>query len=171
MKTLFPPNRIYINTPHEHIVTNVVSGRKMRVQKWVFKQTHLNFPCSSDLRAAKKYYFKGWHWSKLILGLNMFDQADHFDKLMSTLSHPGTTCRTLSSGILGTARPRKWRTLETTRSFNFVLQRDSYNAEIFFWNQNFQFPNMICVNAGQVSTPVTLLAGQAFEASLILQVM
>jgi len=34
-----------------------------------------------------------------------------------------------------------------------------------------EFPNMICVNAGQVSTPVTLLAGQAFEASLILQVM
>ena len=48
----------------------------------------------------------------------------------------------------------------------------SYNIlKIFFWNQNFQFPNMICVNAGQVSTPVTLLAGQAFEASLILQVM
>ena len=27
----------------------------------------------------------------------------------------GTTCRTLWFGILGTARPRKWRILETTR--------------------------------------------------------
>ena len=50
---------------------------------------------------------------------------------------------------------------------------DEVYPEIFYNCHTFllQFPNMICVNAGQVSTPVTLLAGQAFEASLILQVM
>ena len=32
-RNLIINTRIYINTPHEHIVTNVVSGRKMRVQK------------------------------------------------------------------------------------------------------------------------------------------
>ena len=31
-----PDFRIYINTPHEHIVTNVVLGRKMRIQKYNF---------------------------------------------------------------------------------------------------------------------------------------
>jgi glucose-6-phosphate 1-epimerase len=34
-----------------------------------------------------------------------------------------------------------------------------------------EHPNMICVNAGHVATPVTLLPLQGFEASLILQVM
>ena len=33
-----------------------------------------------------------------------------------------------------------------------------------------EHPNMICVNAGHVATPVTLLPQQGFEASLILQV-
>ena len=34
-----------------------------------------------------------------------------------------------------------------------------------------EHPNMICVNAGHVATPVTLLPQQGFEASLILQVV
>ena len=32
-------DRIYTNTPPEHIITNVVSGRKMRVQKYNFPDT------------------------------------------------------------------------------------------------------------------------------------
>jgi glucose-6-phosphate 1-epimerase len=34
-----------------------------------------------------------------------------------------------------------------------------------------EHPNMICVNAGHVASPLTLLPQQGFEASLILQVM
>lgn len=33
-----------------------------------------------------------------------------------------------------------------------------------------EFPNMVCVEAGHVSSPVILLPGTAFEASQILQV-
>lgn len=33
-----------------------------------------------------------------------------------------------------------------------------------------EYPNMICVEAGHVSSPVILLPGTAFEASQILQV-
>lgn len=33
-----------------------------------------------------------------------------------------------------------------------------------------EYPNMLCVEAGHVSTPVILLPGTAFEASQILQV-
>ena len=59
----------------------------------------------------------------ILLGRNMSNQSDYFGnfELVLMLSYQGTTCRTLWSGTLGTARPRKWRTLETTRSFNFVL--------------------------------------------------
>ena len=32
-------DRIYQNTPLEHIITNVVSGRKMRIQKYNFVDT------------------------------------------------------------------------------------------------------------------------------------
>ena len=32
-------DRVYQNTPQEHIITNVVSGRKMRVQKYNFPDT------------------------------------------------------------------------------------------------------------------------------------
>lgn len=34
-----------------------------------------------------------------------------------------------------------------------------------------EYPNMLCVEAGHVSTPVILLPGTAFEASQILQVI
>ena len=34
-----------------------------------------------------------------------------------------------------------------------------------------EFPNLICVESGHVSSPVTLMPGTAFEASQILQVM
>ena len=34
-----------------------------------------------------------------------------------------------------------------------------------------EYPNMICVESGHVSSPVTLMPGTAFEASQILQVM
>lgn len=33
-----------------------------------------------------------------------------------------------------------------------------------------EFPNMVCVESGHVSSPVILLPGTAFEASQILQV-
>ena len=32
-------DRIYQNTPQEHIITNVVSGRKMRIQKFNLPDT------------------------------------------------------------------------------------------------------------------------------------
>ena len=85
-------SRIYINTPHEHIVTNVVSGRKMRIQKYNFPDTVIWNP-----------------WDQKAKEMPDFGDDEH--------------------------------------------------------------PNMICVNGGHVSTPVTLMPGQAFEASLILQVM
>lgn len=34
-----------------------------------------------------------------------------------------------------------------------------------------EYPNMVCVEAGHVSSPVLLLPGTAFEASQILQVI
>lgn len=87
-------DRVYINTPlpHEHIVTNVVSGRKMRIQKYNLPDTIIWNP-----------------WAEKAKELSDFGDDEH--------------------------------------------------------------PNMICVNPGHVSTPVTLLPGQAYEASLILQVM
>jgi hypothetical protein len=39
-------DRIYQNTCQEHVVTNVVSGRKMRLQKY-------NFPDTGELSNAK----------------------------------------------------------------------------------------------------------------------
>jgi len=35
-------DRIYQNTPQEHIITNVVSNRKMRIQKYNLPDTGLN---------------------------------------------------------------------------------------------------------------------------------
>lgn len=32
-------DRVYQNTPQEHIITNVVSNRKMRIQKYNFPDT------------------------------------------------------------------------------------------------------------------------------------
>lgn len=85
-------DRIYQNTPQEHIITNVVSGRKMRIQKYNFPDTVI--------------------WNPWI------DQA----KEMSDFGDD-------------------------------------------------EYPNMVCVEAGHVSSPVILLPGTAFEASQILQVM
>lgn len=36
-------DRVYQHTPQEHIITNVVSGRKMRLQKYNFPDTGTNF--------------------------------------------------------------------------------------------------------------------------------
>lgn len=85
-------DRIYQNTPQEHIITNVVSGRKMRIQKYNFPDTVV--------------------WNPWI------DKA----KEMSDFGDD-------------------------------------------------EYPNMICIEAGHVSSPVILLPGTAFEASQILQVM
>lgn len=84
-------DRIYHNTQPEHIITNVVSGRKMRVQKYNFPDTVVWNPWQEKAR----------------------DIPDFGDD---------------------------------------------------------EFPNMICVESGHVSSPVTLLPGTAFEASQILQV-
>lgn len=85
-------DRIYQNTAQEHIITNVVSGRKMRIQKYNFPDTVIWNPW---VERAKQ----------------MTDFGDD------------------------------------------------------------EYPNMICVEAGHVSSPVILLPGTAFEASQILQVM
>lgn len=85
-------DRIYQNTQPEHIITNVVSGRKMRVQKYNFPDTVIWNPWQEKAR----------------------DIPDFGDD---------------------------------------------------------EFPNMICVESGHVSSPVILLPGTAFEASQILQVI
>ncbi|KAL0278928.1 UNVERIFIED_CONTAM: hypothetical protein PYX00_000605 [Menopon gallinae] len=85
-------DRIYRNTPQEHIITNVVSGRKMRIQKYNFPDTVI--------------------WNPWI------DKA----------------------------------------------------KEIQDFGDD-EYPNMVCVESGHVSSPVILLPGTAFEASQILQVM
>ncbi len=84
-------DRIYTHTPSEHIITNVVSGRKMRIQKYNLPDTVIWNPW---VEKAKEI-------------------ADFGDD---------------------------------------------------------EYPNMICVESGHVSTPVTLMPGTAFEASQILQV-
>ena len=85
-------DRIYTNTPPEHIITNVVSGRKMRVQKYNFPDTVIWNP-----------------WMEKAKEIPDFGDDE--------------------------------------------------------------YPNMICVESGHVSSPVTLMPGTAFEASQILQVM
>ncbi|KAG8327291.1 hypothetical protein J6590_022714 [Homalodisca vitripennis] len=85
-------DRIYQNTAQEHIITNVVSGRKMRIQKYNFPDTVIWNPWVEQSK----------------------DLSDFGDE---------------------------------------------------------EFPNMVCVEAGHVSSPVVLLPGTAFEASQILQVM
>uniref|UniRef100_A0A8D8M6U6 glucose-6-phosphate 1-epimerase n=1 Tax=Cacopsylla melanoneura TaxID=428564 RepID=A0A8D8M6U6_9HEMI len=84
-------DRIYQNTCQEHVVTNVVSGRKMRLQKYNFPDTVIWNP---------------WDTSR--------DMKDFGDD---------------------------------------------------------EYPNMICVEAGHVTSPVLLHPGTTFEASQILQVM
>jgi glucose-6-phosphate 1-epimerase len=85
-------DRVYTNTPPEHIITNVVSGRKMRVQKYNFPDTVI--------------------WNPWV------DKA----------------------------------------------------KEIPDFGDD-EYPNMICVKSGNVTSGVTLMPGLAFEASQILQVM
>ncbi|CAK1540276.1 unnamed protein product [Leptosia nina] len=85
-------SRIYQNTMQEHIITNVVSGRKMRIQKYNFPDTVIWNP-----------------WAELAKEIP--DLGDD------------------------------------------------------------EFPNMVCVEAGRIATPIVLLPGTAFEASQILQVM
>jgi len=85
-------DRIYQNTPLEHIITNVVSGRKMRIQKYNFVDTVIWNPWQDKARELP-------------------DFAEE------------------------------------------------------------EFPNMVCVEAGHVSTPIILPCGTVFEASQILQVM
>lgn len=85
-------DRIYTNTPQEHIITNVVSGRKMRIQKYNFPDTVIWNP-----------------WIEKAKEIQDFGDDE--------------------------------------------------------------YPNMICVESGYVSGPVTLMPGTTFEASQILQVM
>ncbi|KAL1110579.1 hypothetical protein AAG570_008107 [Ranatra chinensis] len=85
-------DRIYQNTPPELIITNVVSGRKMRIEKYNFPDTVVWNPWIDQSK----------------------DIADFGDD---------------------------------------------------------EFPNMICVESGHVSSPVVLLPGTAFEASQKLQVL
>lgn len=85
-------DRIYRNTAQEHIITNVVSGRKMRIQKYNFPDTVVWNP-----------------WAEKAKELPDFG-------------------------------PEEW-------------------------------PNMLCVEAGRVTTPLVLQPGTAFEASQSLQVM
>ncbi|EDW03202.1 GH10622 [Drosophila grimshawi] len=85
-------DRIYQHTPQEHVITNVVSGRKMRLHKYNFPDTVIWNPWIDRSR-------------------EMSDFGDD------------------------------------------------------------EFPNMLCVEAGNVSAPVILLPGTCFEASQILQII
>ncbi|MPC17576.1 Glucose-6-phosphate 1-epimerase [Portunus trituberculatus] len=85
-------DRIYQNTPLEHIITNVVSGRKMRMQKYNLVDTVVWNP-----------------WVEKAKEIPDFGEEE--------------------------------------------------------------FPNLVCVEAGHVSSPVILPPGTVFEASQILQVM
>jgi len=85
-------DRVYQNTPQEHIITNVVSGRKMRIQKFNLPDTVVWNPWEQKAKEI----------------------ADFGDE---------------------------------------------------------EFPNMICVEAGNVSTGIILPPNTVFEASQILQVM
>uniref|UniRef100_T1J3U6 glucose-6-phosphate 1-epimerase n=1 Tax=Strigamia maritima TaxID=126957 RepID=T1J3U6_STRMM len=85
-------DRIYQNTPDEHIMNNVVGGRKMRIHKYNFPDTVIWNPWVERAREI----------------------ADFGDD---------------------------------------------------------EYPNMVCVEAGRVSTPVHLPPGALFEASEVLQVM
>ncbi|KAK4319388.1 hypothetical protein Pmani_009671 [Petrolisthes manimaculis] len=85
-------DRIYQNTPLEHIITNVVSGRKMRMQKYNLVDTVVWNP-----------------WIEKAKEIPDFGEEE--------------------------------------------------------------FPNLVCVEAGHVSSPVILPPGTVFEASQILQVM
>jgi hypothetical protein len=49
--------RVYIHTPSEHIVTNVVSGRKMRIQKYNFPDTVIWNPWD---QRAKVFLYLSW---------------------------------------------------------------------------------------------------------------
>ena len=51
--------RVYIHTPTEHIVTNVVSGRKMRIQKYNFPDTVIWNPWEQRAKVllADPFYF------------------------------------------------------------------------------------------------------------------
>ena len=49
-------DRIYQNTPQEHIITNVVSGRKMRIQKYNFPDTGNTFKSSINLELIYLWY-------------------------------------------------------------------------------------------------------------------
>ena len=51
-----------------------------------------------------------------------------------------------------------------------LLKLGIINAINFFLGDD-EYPNMICVESGHVSSGVTLMPGTAFEASQILQVM
>lgn len=63
-----------------------------------------------------------------------------------------------------------------------TLHRNIFSISTVIWNPwsdqareigdlgDDEYPNMLCVEAGHVSTPVILLPGTAFEASQILQV-
>ncbi|XP_049301997.1 uncharacterized protein LOC105228281 isoform X3 [Bactrocera dorsalis] len=85
-------DRVYQHTPQEHVITNVVSGRKMRLQKYNFPDTVIWNPWIDQAR-------------------EMSDFGDD------------------------------------------------------------EFPNMLCVESGHVSSPIILLPGTAFEASQILQII
>lgn len=112
-------DRIYQHTPQEHIITNVVSGRKMKLQKYNFPDTGTCF--------AK------------------FDNK----KEIKTV---------------------QWITIEIVFISSVIWNPWSDQAREMGDLGDDEYPNMLCVEAGHVSTPVILLPGTAFEASQILQV-
>ncbi|XP_040569004.1 uncharacterized protein [Lepeophtheirus salmonis] len=85
-------DRVYTNTPPEHVITSVVSGRKMRIQKYNLPDTFVWNPWVPQAKEIQ-------------------DFGDD------------------------------------------------------------EYPNMVCVDSGYISSPITLMPGTAFEASQILQVM
>lgn len=110
-------DRIYQHTPQEHIITNVVSGRKMKLQKY-------NFPDTGKITSNPDLKYESFYSNERKISFSF-----------SVIWNPWVD-QAREIGDLG----------------------------------DDEYPNMLCVEAGHVSTPVILLPGTAFEASQILQV-
>lgn len=111
-------DRIYQCTPQEIMITNVVSGRKMKVQKYNLSDT-------------------GW---QLIIRFNRWYED----------------CFLIE------------RSLSLSRFVVIWNPWDKAKEMLDFGSD--EYPNMICVESGQVSQPIVLRPGTMFEASQVLQV-
>ena len=73
--------RVYIHTPPEHIVTNVVSGRKMRIQKYNFPDTVIWNPWEQRAKAELNTFLVLQISFSLIYMTRLHDLTIQFDIL------------------------------------------------------------------------------------------